>query len=177
MLQKVGGNNEENSFSWASAKGRFLPQQDLFCSYVVLSFVSPHSSLAEHRRVSTKLRTSGAWALATKLIPPLSFTAQKLSSDTSCPVPLSQHLSLESPLRKNATLLYKSGPKQELVWKHIINSPGRDLSPKPIAITDNIGQRTSQRWSFREGRRRWHHRSPLKLNADEYWDVTMFSNP
>lgn len=78
-------------------------------------FVSPHSSLAEHQCVSTKLRISGAWALATKPLPPLSFTVQKFSSYTACPVQLGQHLSPETPLYKNATLLYKSSPKQELL--------------------------------------------------------------
>lgn len=95
----------------------------------------------------------------------------------SLPHPTQSAFIIGIPSVQNATLLYKSGPKQELVWKHTRNSPGRDLSPKPIAITDNTGQRSSQRWGFREGRRRWHHRSLLKLNADEYWDVTMFSNP
>lgn len=94
--------------------------------------------------------------LVTGLWPPNQYHHWALlhrSSYTSCPVQLGQHLSLEAPLCKNATLLYKSGPKQELVWKHIISSPGRDLSPKPTAITDNIGQSTPQRWSFRGGRR------------------------
>lgn len=65
---------------------------------------------------------------------------------------------------------------QKLVRKHVINPPGRDLSPKPIAITDNRRQKTSHRWSFREGRR-WRDRSLPKLSAADYWDMTMFSNP
>lgn len=40
------------------------------------------------------------WALATKPIPPLSFTAQKLSFYRACSIQLSQHLSLESLLCK-----------------------------------------------------------------------------